>query len=478
MKNEKIKNFFYHCDLFSPKPELYINGYTHFPNFFGSLLSLITIIIILISGLFFFATFFTRTINSQIIDKIFSSNFSIPLTEIPIIIQVKNSLFETINNSQDFINITPAIVKQYVITNSQTGQQEKHIDQYFLDLEKCNIDKHLAKFKDKFLNVSQLESYYCIKDIPDKTNLSGIYGEDNFTILNFYLELNSTNTLTEKKEVTVNKVQEEHALNYRIHIKFIDNFIDSKDGKEPIKTALKSDMILFTDILFKREWFYLSRVYFEIDKGYIFSSTSVSVGYESSNYIETIDFDKIIGREKTQSVISFLLNSRETVFRITYIKLPEILANIGGISNGIIYMTQLLLWLFSRRLYTIEVINTLIKKDPDNQTNLSDSKLNIMNNVKRYHTTSLAAKKSEMANSRCINLNWFQYFLPINCTWKAKHIFLYYKKLWILKKNLDVKAILENNLKLFNKKRQPRQLNTLLNNFTIVSYDKMFREND
>lgn len=126
MKNKNKKLILSHCDLFSPKPELYINGYSHFPNFCGSLFFIITLIIIFISALFF-SIFFSRTINTQIINKA----FAIPLDDLPIIIQIQDSLFETIENSHKLIYIAPALATQYVSIDKDTEKQEKHFGQIF-----------------------------------------------------------------------------------------------------------------------------------------------------------------------------------------------------------------------------------------------------------------------------------------------------------------------------------------------------------
>lgn len=50
------------------------------------------------------------------------------------------------------------------------------------------------------MNVPQIETYYSIKEFPDKYSLSSIYGQDdNFTILNSYLEHNSKMKKTGQK---------------------------------------------------------------------------------------------------------------------------------------------------------------------------------------------------------------------------------------------------------------------------------------
>lgn len=110
----------------------------------------------------------------------------IPLDNLPIVIQIQDSLFETIENSQELIYITPALVTQYVSIDKDTGKQEKHFGQIFFEFGQCDINNHFSKQIDIFMNVPQIETYYFIKEFPDKYSLSSIYGQDdNFTILIF-----------------------------------------------------------------------------------------------------------------------------------------------------------------------------------------------------------------------------------------------------------------------------------------------------
>ena len=124
---------------------------------------------------------------------------------------------------------------------------------------------------------------------------------------------------------------------------------------------LKSELILISSSIFKTFIKEMSEIRLITDNTLFFSSYEEIKTYKFSESREEVDMRKEHANVPgIFSQINIFTNTKTAIYKRSYRKLFEVIAQIGGFSNRIIFAAQVLLYIYSENILLYNCISTLI----------------------------------------------------------------------------------------------------------------------
>lgn len=239
-------------------------------------------------------------------------------------------------------------------------------EEYDIDLVPCSNESYNNNIKSFILSKIIEQSTYC-------TSLKS----GNYTISNPY-RYYSSKVFIINIEVCDNLSPEEcqkirNGLNY-IDIYYLDNFIDPYDYENPIKYFLNNKIIdvsikYATDIYLD-----LKKAIFDSNNGWIFDTAN------KSNFIEVDVSNKIIATTNYYININLSVSLTSVTYYRSYLKLQDILASVGGFTNGFIIICKILFFDYFEFFYLMKV-NKLITREFNKINKLKKENNNGIQNI-------------------------------------------------------------------------------------------------
>ena len=328
-----LKYLIINSDFLSSPTHLTINerGQTRKKTFYGGILSIIYILISFGFTIYFIIRLLTRqdvsVMYSREMENIININYS---NKLPIMVRLSDYYRKAINPEKIF-NITMKIC--YSLPSKKIGE---NTIEFFDDvvLEKCDINKHFGEFKEHFINISNLDTYFCPRERLSNQTIFGVYGDfNNFSFYNFYF------TLCSKKE-NINcyypETIHEKLVNSYLDFIYIDYSIDNLQKESFKKIVIKSERLMISSSIYKKIYLYLKKVRYISDYGLILTSNKEEEFHQFDSlrfYTDLRDIDNMIySNEKGTFLTLSIGNSGEvSVYNRKYFKLQDYLANISGI---------------------------------------------------------------------------------------------------------------------------------------------------
>ena len=294
---------------------------------------------------------FTIVTNKIQLNKKNEINFS----DNPIIFGIFNSQGENIDFDNTYINANLYKNNYNYINNNQINKTQNKIN-----LEICSENNLPSFFLNKVNSRLNISKFLCFTKGQNIT-ISGYYGDffNLFDILEFHLSkcYNSTNC---KSEEEINS----HLNNTNLYIIYLSHFIDHYSTNYPINNMITGYNFINSLNSIKRYYFYFSNSKYISDNGLVFSEEKI---YNFLEYKETIvDYFEpkanSLLSSKTFLNIAFTIYPYQIIYSRKYIKLQDVLGNIGGCSDILFVFFKLISLYFSERSFLIEISNTFVNK--------------------------------------------------------------------------------------------------------------------
>ncbi len=169
-------NFFKRFDYLSDQVFFTFNkeGETRNKTTYGGIISIISIILMIITGIYFFIKIIMRE-NKYLITSVETSQH-LNLSEtnlIPFLFRLSDHNSVPYSKSEKIFKIN--LKFWYGGSNSTYNSEEEKQYEYDLPIEKCDINKHFGKYKYLFEKMSDLETFYCTVPRSYKNSIYGIY---------------------------------------------------------------------------------------------------------------------------------------------------------------------------------------------------------------------------------------------------------------------------------------------------------------
>jgi len=158
----------------------------------------------------------------------------------------------------------------------------------------------------------------------------------------------------------------------------IDNNIKITDNKKPFKPFLKSETSPLSTSIFKSYIREMSEIILNSDNSLLFPYYEETKTYIFTQKREEVDMRKEHANVPgTYSQMNFFANTNTVIYNRSYRKLFEVISQIGGFSNGIIYSAYIILYLYSRNKILWSCIASIISpKEINEEMGNINNKLN------------------------------------------------------------------------------------------------------
>lgn len=368
-------------DILSPSIGFEYNSSNKFKSYQGGFYSLIVLIITAYIGAVFSLDMINRNSPNVIsLEEILPFSI-VDLNTFPIVISISYSgvLDDKYLNYFSYdsfsFSISPSLTIKYNSYDTPVG--------------KCNISSYMIDDPEKIelLNYTKNIGLFCLST-----------QKSPHIFQNAYTELNSTFI-----QLTFNKCTrpgldgcplnlQDYLKDIRIGISFIDSYVASTDYSKPIKYKITTHNIRLNPNINKVVFYQFKNDLFVSDNGWIFQNLS-EINYLSFQ-IGLIDY--YIPTSDSQELLSIVFES-PTLHKITkrsFIKVQDLLSNVGGFLNIIIAILHLAVQNHLRFSYLF-FLRDLILSQPSqvkNQTYLEPKNrldANMNHNVKRIQLVEL-----------------------------------------------------------------------------------------
>ena len=374
--NIKLK-FLQDIDLFSRKLELYYNGKPEKTSRIGTFFTVIYISIFLTIFLYKFIKVFEKHNGTFYVTYTFEKE--------PPSIKLSNENFyggfalENPETYDEFIDETIYYPKAYYKRAERYGKNWEWFVKE-LELEKCEIEKFGPSHRDKFKG-KDLNNLYCFKEVNE--TLMGHYSYDNYSLffISFFPCVNSTENNNHCKPLEV--------IDYYLKGTFIsfqmqDIELTPQNYDFPYLATSKDIYYTISKKLFQEIHTFFQIVNVETDTDIIgftdfqsFKSEKL-LKYDSMKIMSNIIENNIYETGESFCDITLKLSKNILTQKRTYIKLFDILGNIGGLIEVIFSLLKLVSSFSTKIIYEESLINNLF------EFNLSKKEISINNKERNY----------------------------------------------------------------------------------------------
>ena len=442
--NKKLKTKFYQTiDLYGLSIPLRYNQRIKFNTLCGSILSIITILII-ISILINFTISILNHKNFSIIQntiQITKKNI-INFSKIPLLIGFINDGGRPLKIDETYLEIILDKNDHYPERNDK-GTVDVRRESVPIALEKCKIGVHFNESDViEMIKDFEYENYLC--PVPGQNlSIGGRWGDNvhGYDMLEFHV-IKCENT-TEKQICHSFEELELFFKNSYFHIIYLAQSLDHYDVKNPIKKKFRSEIFLIVTQLVKRYYYYFLPGEYISDDGLIFTNYKY---YDYFEYERTvIDFvdkeDQDYYSGATIAEVAFSSIDKFTTVKRKYSKIQDSLGNIGGWIRIILVVCQCISDYFSEKIFLVDIINSISKthhknnqmiklKDPEkasskinnfiNNDNSNNNQNSVISKVPKENKSENfdllnmnIDKKLSKSENKHVNLSFFEYFLPL-----------------------------------------------------------------
>ena len=401
--------FLKNIDIFGKNIELFYKGKNKKNTLFGSLLTISF-------GLIYF-TFFLYKLIRMLKKKDFIFYDTYAYIDEPPIMNITNENFyggfalEDPNSYDPFIDETIYYPKAYFKIAKRDGATwDWKIKE--IELEICNIDKFGSFYQDKFKSKT-LNTLYCFKEINEQ--FIGHYSYDyySFFFIEFYPCINTTENNNHCKPL--------EKIDYYLKSTFIsfqlqDIELTPQNYKSPARAR---DQDIYTTVgkkLFQEIHIYFQIVNIETDLDILgFSEFQQVKSQKYLKYDSTIQMANLLEEDIYETGISFCnvtikLSEKILTEKRRYTKLIEVLRDVGGFTEVILNVFQIISYFSSNILYELSLINNLFEFDIDkkliiirkNQNNIIDNNNNVINEPVKVYSPK---NQKRQLNQKAIIIN-------------------------------------------------------------------------
>ena len=378
-----MKNFFVNIDLFGYSPTLSILKQPYYQTFFGGILTLLLILTLFATIIFFSLQLFEKDSpsvnlstdifpnpkqldyfnNFEFIIGIQNSDYITEINEK--IFQAEGSLFKTVVNDSGIYNIKKSIL-----------------------LTSC--DKALKNSTNEYLfSKLNLKGYYCISpEEKEELYIKEHWGNDGFSMIQIkFVDCdNSTGNCASKEEITSFL----HSADLSFYI--IDNLVSTKNYKQPFTRTINERSLKVSESYKVSLIQYIKHIRIENDDNLILTSNHSMNSFTLGEFMSNIVFER---DSETFMSLSIELDNIIEKFQRKYYKIQDLAAQVGGIINALYMVIFIILKLYEKNSYFEYLINNFF------EIRLEEFQRNI--SIKSYRKSFSHKKKDSLDSNKYLH---------------------------------------------------------------------------
>ncbi len=233
-----------------------------------------------------------------------------------------------------------------------------------VEMESCNKSKHFIN-KNDFMEYFEYNKFLCAK--PNQ-NLSfgGRFGDNinGYDILEIHLNkcVNTTENNNKcKSEDTINKFLKN---SYLIMV-YLSESVDHSNTSNPLVETLRNELYIVAKEHVKRYYQYFQIANYNSDVGLIWNKIKKFDLTETksvhTDFVKEEDQDFYTSNALLE--IAFTSTDQRTIYERKYVKLQEILGDIGGFTDIVFVFFQFISNYFSKKTMIVDITNKIIMKE-------------------------------------------------------------------------------------------------------------------
>jgi hypothetical protein len=390
-----------YVDYLGQEPKLRTNGKKRFQTSFGGLISIIsTISIFIVGGYFVLQTFerkqFTVISSTSTIDDPFYDFNKYP----PYMVVV--------DKESNPIKDADRVFQFSAIMGHQSGTSA--------EFKPMNLKKNTdLKYKpDNFQNATiaqQKNILYFDTDEPINkldNGFRGTWGKPLAKVSHLLIiQLTKCVNTTENANNCLSMEEINQRLTGIQYIFYYSEFdLDHNNVTEPGHIRYSSEDNDLSPTVFKKWWFGFKTFQYNSDMGYVFEDFQKQTYWAFLPYL--FDVELISGGENQVgglfAYIGVYGDTRLDVYDRKYFKIQELLANVGGIINGIVLLARFLVIKFSETFIALKYYERIYLKK-QNKQNLKQDYSGRTINSQMIHLTSKLQSKNSIRDASPSNIN-------------------------------------------------------------------------
>jgi hypothetical protein len=345
-------------------------------------------------------------------------------------------------------------IEYFDVSMDQGSVETKGLNKVIL--EKCNITNYLNTSWVK--TYPRLYNYYCIP--KNDFTIRNMYGDisNGFEFASIFInKCSNSSNITGKTDCFSSDIIEKRLSKSLLNILRISYDINH-DENDPFDSHLISDVFDLSTTIFQKIYYPLKRTIYNTEEGLVFTQT-VSVNFTQVEQTRIYsDFRKSGIDPETFSTIIFTTSEGTDIYYRSYLKIQDVVANIGGMINGILTIGSILVHIITKNMTLFNLTKILysmedIKIGLEDISNMNRITLhpNIIRRVSisngnNVHSTNEQSSANILENSKKNNtsykLRWYEYVIPIWIFNKNNRMLLLKRFNNVLKRCLSIEFII------------------------------------
>jgi len=272
-------------------------------------------------------------------------------------------------------------------------------------IKNCNKN-YGEKWPDWADKIKANKTFSCID--PDDPLIAGKtiynnYGDslNGFSLISIYLnkcvnitQINKTNCHPQSK---IDDALSEMFITYGA----VDYLIDNYNSTTAAIPYFKAIVMPVSGTIFKRFYLRFRNVEYTTDVGYVFESLVTEKFNKYETFTESADNRKVSVFPGNFAMFSLTTSDILQTHGRSYLKLQNLLANIGGVAKGVTFLATLFANYFSDVLFMKQLANDFVHFDTSdlNSSSHSGKKIQLINDLSSFNERNNLARQSKNMNS-------------------------------------------------------------------------------
>jgi hypothetical protein len=342
-------------DFLGKKPNILINGSLTNKTLLGGILSILVTLTLAAGTSYFVQLLFSRDSYNVVLNDEYNLDSFKSWKNEEFSVTLMDRVLDEIPNADRIFGITGTwwVNREHY---SPVGSVSYKLEMYDVKMEKCNLTKHFNDI-DLWKNEKLINSSMCFARDQD-FNSSKIFGANNYTGLVLWIH-RCHNSTTKNDCLPIEEI-DKALLNVFFLVRFKDYYLDHKMSGYNAVPYIFSDSVQASSSAYKRIWYNFRNVEYQTDEGYIFPDVKSTHLTNLAGTRESVDIRTDTTIPGSFSVVSLNMWTLKQIYKKSYYKAQNMLADLGGLFKGIISLATILNYYFSDKNLYCNIINSNI----------------------------------------------------------------------------------------------------------------------
>jgi hypothetical protein len=283
-----------------------------------------------------------------------------------------------------------------------------------LPVKQCDASD-IAGYEELFKNIPNLSDYYCMNRTGVNMTLFGEYGDitNGYSKIHIYVGKCKNDSIYNINPGRKGCLSQETidamltVLPIHFYLSFPDYEIDFQNVTDPYIPYIKTEDFVMSYLAMNTYFYYFRRTFVTSDFGVVFEDPQTLTKYQFDLNIPTTLIGSAFSVTEGYGMIAIALSSRADIHSRSYMKLQDLIANIGGIVNLIYLFGKFLTNYVTDKSLLLEYINYRLSDYKSDGSNVSNE-----NNQNNLNNPNKISDNNTIGMNSNIRINNFTQLMP------------------------------------------------------------------